>query len=84
MNTLFFSTAPDAVKQACDWLAEHQLEDGGWGENFEACEQKEYVPADRSQTVNTAWALLGLMAVRYCVIFEFRLNSLDSEQGTGH
>ena len=40
------------------------LEDGGWGENFEACEQKEYVAADRSQTVNTAWALLALMAVR--------------------
>ena len=38
--------------------------DGGWGENFESCELKEYVPSPTSQVVNTAWALLGLMAVR--------------------
>jgi lanosterol synthase len=63
---LLHSSSPyeDNIKRACSWLVQHQLTDGGWGENFEACEQKEYVVADKSQVVNTAWALLGLMAVR--------------------
>lgn len=52
------------IERACNWLVDHQFNDGGWGENFEACEIKEYVAADSSQVVNTAWALLGLMAVR--------------------
>ncbi len=53
------------MKKACQWLLDHRLADGGWGENFESCEQKKYIPAEKSQTVNTAWALLGLMSVRY-------------------
>ena len=57
------NTSPE-LKRACQWLVEHRLPDGGWGENFESCEQKVYVPADKSQIVNTAWALLGLLAVR--------------------
>ena len=52
-----------AMKNACQWLAEHQLADGGWGENFESCECKEYVASDESQVINTSWALLALMAV---------------------
>ena len=54
------------VQKTCDWLVSHRLPDGGWGENFESCEQKEYVAASTSRAVNTVWALLGLMAVRYC------------------
>lgn len=60
-----FSLHPQLLK-ACNWLVSKQnLMDGGWGENFESCELKEYVPSPTSQIVNTAWALLGLMAVRY-------------------
>ncbi|KAI0227929.1 Lanosterol synthase [Lamellibrachia satsuma] len=58
-------STPPELKRACLWLVEHRLPDGGWGENFESCEQKVYVPAETSQVVNTAWALLGLLAVRY-------------------
>ena len=61
----YFSNIPTEVTKACDWLIAHRHDDGGWGENFESCEQKEYVPAETSQVVNTAWALLGLMAVRW-------------------
>ena len=56
---------PKELAKACEWLVEHRLQDGGWGEKFESCEMKKYVPADKSQIVNTAWALLGLMAVNY-------------------
>uniref|UniRef100_A0AAY5EC60 Squalene cyclase C-terminal domain-containing protein n=1 Tax=Electrophorus electricus TaxID=8005 RepID=A0AAY5EC60_ELEEL len=39
--------------------------DGGWGEDFESCEQRRYVQSKNSQIHNTCWAVLGLMAVRY-------------------
>ena len=50
--------------RACRWLEEHRLPDGGWGEKFESCEQKTYIAAEKSDIVQTAWALLGLMSVR--------------------
>ncbi|KAI1884894.1 hypothetical protein AGOR_G00214580 [Albula goreensis] len=53
------------VQRACEFLLSHQMEDGGWGEDFESCEQRRYVQSERSQIHNTCWALLGLMAVRY-------------------
>uniref|UniRef100_A0A8C8RZA0 Terpene cyclase/mutase family member n=1 Tax=Pelusios castaneus TaxID=367368 RepID=A0A8C8RZA0_9SAUR len=53
------------VTQACQFLVSKQLEDGGWGEDFESCEQRRYVQSATSQIHNTCWALLGLMAVRY-------------------
>ncbi|TRZ03754.1 hypothetical protein DNTS_009746 [Danionella cerebrum] len=53
------------VKRACDFLLSKQMEAGGWGEDFESCEQRCYVQSKNSQIHNTCWALLGLMAVRY-------------------
>ena len=58
-------TVPAQVKKGCDFLISQQMEDGGWGENFESCEIREYLSSEVSQIVNTCWALLGLMAVRY-------------------
>lgn len=52
------------VQKACSFLLEHQMRDGGWGENFESCEQRRYVQSSEAQIHNTCWALLGLMAVR--------------------
>ncbi|KAM3065668.1 Lanosterol synthase (Oxidosqualene--lanosterol cyclase) [Clarireedia jacksonii] len=40
----------ERVKRACNFLADKQMDDGGWGE---------------SQVVNTAWAVLALMSARY-------------------
>ena len=67
LNSIFFifRATPKELKSACKWLLEHKLDDGGWGELFESCEQKIYVPSETSITVNTAWALLALMSVRY-------------------
>jgi len=57
-----------AVSQACDFLLSRQMVDGGWGEEFESCEQRRYVQSATSQIHNTCWALMGLMAVRHpCV-----------------
>ncbi|XP_034042756.1 lanosterol synthase isoform X2 [Thalassophryne amazonica] len=53
------------VQKACQFLLEHQVYDGGWGEDFESCEQRQYVQSSSPQIHNTCWALLGLMAVRY-------------------
>ncbi|KAI9648393.1 Lanosterol synthase (Oxidosqualene--lanosterol cyclase) [Ciborinia camelliae] len=55
----------DQVKKACDFLVEKQMEDGGWGERYEACERQVWVNHEKSQVVNTAWAVLGLMTARY-------------------
>lgn len=41
-----------------------QKPDGGWGENFESCEESKYVQAETSQLHNTSWALLALMSVK--------------------
>lgn len=54
-----------AVSQACDFLLSRQMVDGGWGEDFESCEQRRYVQSATSQIHNTCWALMGLMAVRW-------------------
>ncbi|KAM6463418.1 lanosterol synthase isoform 2-T2 [Liasis olivaceus] len=57
--------ACQAVSRACEFLVSKQMEDGGWGEDFESCEQSRYIQSATSQIHNTCWALLGLMAARY-------------------
>jgi len=52
-----------AVMRAVAWLEEKQREDGGWGEDcasYEGATPGEY---DKSLPTQTAWAVLGLMAV---------------------
>jgi lanosterol synthase len=55
----------ECVRRSCDWLVSKQMEDGGWGEHYTSCEVLEYVTHEKSQVVNTAWAVLGLMNARY-------------------
>ena len=53
-------------RKGCDFLVSHQNEDGGWGESYRSCETSEYVShPEGSQVVNTAFALLSLMAAKY-------------------
>uniref|UniRef100_A0A3Q2QLB8 Terpene cyclase/mutase family member n=1 Tax=Fundulus heteroclitus TaxID=8078 RepID=A0A3Q2QLB8_FUNHE len=54
---------PAEVQKACRFLLDHQMSDGGWGEDFESCVQRRYVQSSSAQIHNTCWALLGLMAV---------------------
>lgn len=55
----------DRINMACDFLAGKQKADGGWGETFESCSKLVYTEAATSQVVNTAWALLALMAADF-------------------
>lgn len=57
--------ACEEVEQACGFLLSQQMEGGGWGEDFESCEQRRYIQSSEPQIHNTCWALLGLMAVRH-------------------
>lgn len=52
-----------ALMKAGDFLISKQNADGGWGEDFQSCVQKKYVPSKQSQIINTAWALLSLMNI---------------------
>ncbi|XP_072022420.1 lanosterol synthase-like [Amphiura filiformis] len=84
-------TATSEVKAACEFLCSVQNDDGGWGEDFESCEERSYVASKTSQLVNTCWACLGLMAVRYPdvsviergirVIMDRQLDNGDWPQG---
>ncbi|RKP38319.1 putative lanosterol synthase [Dimargaris cristalligena] len=53
------------VKKACEFFISKQKPDGGWGESYKSCETGEYVQHEKSQVVQTAWSLLGLMAAKY-------------------
>ena len=53
------------LHRACDFLVGKQRIDGGWGESFKSCEIGEWVEHESSQVVNTAWAVLALMAAEY-------------------
>ena len=54
-----------AITKACLFLVSKQLPDGGWGEHFESCIKKEYISTTEGQVINTAWAVLSLMAAAY-------------------
>ena len=54
-----------ALNNAASFLRSKQREDGGWGESFESCIIKQYVHHEKSQVINTSWALLSLMAMKY-------------------
>ena len=61
----------DSISKACEFLLKHQLPNGGWGEDFTSCYNKDYAKNgmlaygdEGSGVVNTAWALLALSAAQ--------------------
>jgi len=51
------------IRQAVSWLKSRQNQDGGWGETCLSYEQPGHRGVGPSTASQTAWALLGLMAV---------------------
>ncbi len=51
------------VRKAVQWLQDHQNEDGGWGESCNTYDDPALTGRGISTPSQTAWALLGLMAV---------------------
>ncbi|MCL6631216.1 MAG: squalene--hopene cyclase [Alicyclobacillus herbarius] len=50
------------VQQALHWLAEHQNEDGGWGEDCRSYDDERLAGIGVSTPSQTGWALLALIA----------------------
>jgi squalene-hopene/tetraprenyl-beta-curcumene cyclase len=51
-----------AVRRATEWLALHQNDDGGWGEDLRSYRDPAYRGRGISNASQTAWALLALIA----------------------
>ncbi|KAF6266300.1 terpenoid cyclases/protein prenyltransferase alpha-alpha toroid [Scenedesmus sp. NREL 46B-D3] len=55
-----------ALRRACAFLVGLQRSDGGWGESYLSCQDKAYSQLDGgSHVVNTAWAMMALLAAGY-------------------
>lgn len=50
------------VQKAVDWLKNCQNPDGGWGEDWKSTEDLAYACQGDSTPIQTAWAILGLLA----------------------
>jgi lanosterol synthase len=53
-----------AIRKACGWIKARQRGDGGWGEHHTSCLEGHYVENERSQVIQTAWALTTLLEAR--------------------
>jgi squalene/oxidosqualene cyclase-like protein len=52
------------ITKAIEFLLSKQNSDGGWGESYLSCVYKSYVQHEKSQVVNTSWAVLSLMSAK--------------------
>ena len=50
-----------ALRLACRWLLDRQRSDGGWGEHHSGCMTGRYVAHEKSQVIQTAWAMIALL-----------------------
>jgi len=61
------------ITKACKYLLKYQRPNGGWGEDFTSCYDKDYAKdgmkaygdSEGSGVVNTAWALMALSYAKY-------------------
>ena len=53
------------VRKGCEFFLSKQMDDGGWGESYKSCETGTYTSHEKSQVVQTCWAIIGLMDAEY-------------------
>lgn len=75
------------MRRSCEFLMLKQAQDGGWGEDFNACVSQEWREnPDGSQVVQTAWATMALLAAaapddqRYFMAAERGIRFIMSRQ----
>ncbi|XP_074333721.1 dammarenediol II synthase-like isoform X2 [Apium graveolens] len=53
----------EAVRKGVQFFLSTQNEEGGWGESLDSCPSEKFVPLadDRTNLVQTSWAMLGLI-----------------------
>ncbi len=51
------------LQHARQWLLDHQQDDGGWGEDLRSYRDPSWIGRGSSTPSQTAWALLGLLAL---------------------
>lgn len=54
-----------AILKACQWIISIRLADGGWGESWQGCRERRYIPHKQSQVIMTSWALMILINANY-------------------
>lgn len=54
--------ASPVITRACDFLLGKQRADGGWGESYRSCVEQRWIEEEQTQAVQTAWAVLTLLA----------------------
>ncbi|XP_023734438.1 dammarenediol II synthase isoform X2 [Lactuca sativa] len=54
----------EAVRKGVKFLLSTRNEEGGWGESYKSCTREVYTPlfGNRTNLVQTSWAMLGLMS----------------------
>ncbi len=81
-----FDASDPGVRRAIDWLRACQNEDGGWGESNDSYQDPALAGRGLGSTpYQTAWALLGLLAVNCedTALIESGVDYLLRNQGSG-
>jgi len=68
------------VRRACDWLANVQQDDGGWGESCASYMDPDMIAKGKTTASQTAWALMGLAAAGRKNLADHHIESI--EKGT--
>ena len=53
-----------AIQLAVEWILDHELASGGWGESYLGMVEERYIPHDEAQLIMTSWAVMSLLKAK--------------------